>query len=204
MSLSHEFTSGAELKAHYAALIARRNAPGPIERERRWLKTRSIVVPPRPVKVVTVSLPIIKAKPAPMSDVEKRMKKQLVNLKRWPPITNETLQEILEATCKACGVGIRDVASNSRIRRTTNIRHTFFYISHFHYGIALAKLGREIGRDHSTVHHAVHKVAARFEEFQDMIDATLCVLGQENNMGLVAENALSIAPSTDKCGMVSP
>ena len=182
MAYDTEFSTASELTAHYSAIIKRRNTQGPIERERRWLKTRSIAVAPRPVKVVTVTLPIIKAKPAPLTDVEKRMKKQLVNLKRWPPITNETLQEILEATCKACGVGIRDVASNSRIKRTTNIRHTFFYIAHFHYGIALAKLGREIGRDHSTVHHAVHKVAARFEEFQELIDATLCVLGQPENV----------------------
>lgn len=198
-----EFTTAAELTAHYSAILKRRNTQGPIQHERRWIKTRTIPVPPRPVKVVVTTLPIIRAKPVPLTEAEKRMKKQLVNLKRWPPIADETLQEILEATCKACNIGIRDVASNSRIQRSTNIRHTFFYIAHFHYGIALARLGREIGRDHSTVHHAVHKVASRFDEFQDMIDATLCVLGQEASEDLSGRNSFSVAPRTEECGIIS-
>lgn len=198
-----EFTSAAELMAHYSAILKRRNTQGPIQHERRWIKTRTIPVPPRPVKVVPTTLPVVKAKPVPLTDAEKRMKKQLVNLKRWPPITDGTLQEILEATCKACNIGIRDVASNSRIQRSTNVRHTFFYIAHFHYGIALARLGREIGRDHSTVHHGVHKVAERFDEFQDMIDATLCLLGQENALGIERKTTVCVTPCADNHAMVS-
>lgn len=67
---------------------------------------------------------------------------------------------IIDAVCRHVGVDLQDLTSKKRDRKTTYARHLVMYLLRELGRQPLSDIGRMLGgRDHSTVIHAVHRIA---------------------------------------------
>lgn len=67
-------------------------------------------------------------------------------------------QAIIDGICKYYQIGKRSLLSNSRARTLARPRQILMYILRTDLQIPLEEIGRIVGRDHSTVMHAVEKI----------------------------------------------
>ena len=76
-----------------------------------------------------------------------------------------------------------DITGYSRIRPLVTIRHIFCFIA-YGYGYPLTEIGRFLGRDHTTIIHALHCVEAHIKT-GDSIFSTYVDLLRHNAPNLV-------------------
>ena len=85
-----------------------------------------------------------------------------------PPAGEEgstSLCRSIEATVStALGIGLAELRANQRGRAAAAFaRQTAMYLAHVHFGLTLSQVGRNFGRDRTTVAHA----CARIEDSRD-------------------------------------
>jgi chromosomal replication initiator protein len=80
--------------------------------------------------------------------------------KPWPP---PEVAAIMAATCSVYGIDKEALLSHRRRRTASLPRHVAMYLARKHTRESLPAIGAYFGRDHTTVLHAVRKVA-------DMLD----------------------------------
>jgi hypothetical protein len=134
-----EFTSGADLRAHYAAIRARREA---LQAPVRVVPAPPIAKPAAASHSESVAAPM----PEPASDA-------------MPP--QPALATILKAVCLNFGVTRNDVISARRDLRAVRPRQVMMYLAKSLTRRSLPEIGRYAGmRDHTTVLHGVRRITA--------------------------------------------
>lgn len=214
MSLSREFTSGAELKAHYAALIAKRNAVKPAASRSRP-DVKSIPIPPRPTPAVLTRYPV--ATPCPSvakpTVAPPRARDWLVvsELKDAVPVS---LSSIMDACAYEFQVTSSDIRGERRMEHISRARHVYFYLAYTLTSASFPKIGNTCGgRDHSTVWIAVCKIKKNYEKFRPNIESIKAMLSKfcividgeragKKTSGVIGEKLNSIAPNTDEHGII--
>lgn len=192
MAYDLEFSSAAELKAHYAALIAKRNAVKPIRPTKRG-EVRSIPVRPRNFFESSQ----VEQKPPAAPPPKKR---------RDGEIKGTALAAILDAVSDASHLPRHVIAGDNRAKHIVHARHVFFYLSRQILGFSFPRIGRICqNRDHSTVKHAIGKMEKNIARFQPMIDASMEILKKRNYFNLASgdnsEIGNKVILSTDEnCG----
>lgn len=91
--------------------------------------------------------------------------------------------DVIEAVCEAFDVDREEVYSKSRTTRIVEARGVIWYVCRQVTMYSYPELGREFGRDHSTIIHGVTKVEARMyndKEFSKKV-ATVVAYIQERN-----------------------
>jgi chromosomal replication initiator protein len=83
----------------------------------------------------------------------------LVNADREAP----TIHAVQDAVCAVLHLSRDDLLSPSRAPRITRGRHLAMYLARDITGLSLAGIARAFKRDHSTVIHAIRRVAASLE-----------------------------------------
>jgi chromosomal replication initiator protein len=74
-----------------------------------------------------------------------------------------TIPAIQDAVCAVVGISRDELLSPSRSPKVTRGRHLAMYLTRELSGLPLAQIAREFRRDHSTVLHAVRRVATQLE-----------------------------------------
>lgn len=179
MSLSQEFTSGAELKAHYAALIAKRKAAKPTAK-RSALVVKSIPIPPRPVPVVLTHYPVAKPRlpEIKLTVAPPRARDWLVvsDFKEAVPLS---LANIMDATAYEFQIPSADIRGERRMKHLLRARHVYFYLAYTLTSASFPKIGNTCGgRDHSTVWSAVCKIQKNYEKFKPNIESIKAMLSK--------------------------
>lgn len=77
-----------------------------------------------------------------------------------------TLEQLLDACCKASGVTLEEVMGSSRLRTVVDCRKLFCYLATRDRSDTLATIGRLIGVNHATVLHH-RKDAKKLLEVKD-------------------------------------
>lgn len=77
-----------------------------------------------------------------------------------------TKDDILDIISKESGIGISQIISKSRKREIVNVRYIFCSIMKNNYNYSLVHIGELIGRDHTTIIHAIkqHRNRVQNEE----------------------------------------
>ncbi len=72
---------------------------------------------------------------------------------------------IMQVVCSMCGVDVKAVTGKRRTRLIARPRQLIMYLLRQHTSLSLAEIGQQLGgRDHSTVLHAVNKIAQLQED----------------------------------------
>ncbi len=141
-----EFTSAAELMAHYAAVRKRTMA----------------VVTPKPVKreVITIQL----QKPAQRYVLKADTTKEL------------TVFEITKAVADATGISVDIIVSPSKITKVKVARYAIIYIARRLTSRSTCQIGNMVDRDHSSVVHALGKVTKNWHLYEPAISSAYTFL----------------------------
>ncbi len=75
-----------------------------------------------------------------------------------PPPPTLGVTEIIDAVARFHGIRSAEITGPKRTRHLTRPRHIAMYLSRNHTSLSFPELGREFGRDHSTVQHGYRKV----------------------------------------------
>ena len=81
-----------------------------------------------------------------------------------------SLQEIQEATCRVVGVSLEELRGPGRAAKAAWARQLAMYLSRELTSETLPAIGREFGRNHTTVMHACKRTAQRIAEDADAFD----------------------------------
>jgi chromosomal replication initiator protein len=85
------------------------------------------------------------------------------------PTSRVTIDLILSAVAEATGVSLTEIIGDKRSRTVVEGRHLAMYLARELTDASLPKIGDRIGgRDHTTVLHAVEKIAKLMREDRDM------------------------------------
>ncbi len=84
------------------------------------------------------------------------------------PSTRITIDGILTAVAESTGISITEIVGDKRSRSIVESRHLAMYLARELTDSSLPKIGERIGnRDHTTVLHAVDKIAKRMQQDRD-------------------------------------
>lgn len=72
-----------------------------------------------------------------------------------------SFERVLEASAHRCAVSVGDVRGASRRYEVAKARHVAFYLASKGLGMSFCAIGRECGRDHSSVMAAVARIEAQ-------------------------------------------
>ena len=75
-----------------------------------------------------------------------------------------TLSEICRVISKYFGIAVRDLKGRSRQRGIVLPRQVLMYLGHQLYGHSVQKIGKFLGRDHSTVSHGCQMIEKKLDE----------------------------------------
>jgi chromosomal replication initiator protein len=85
------------------------------------------------------------------------------------PSTRVTIDLILSAVAETTGISVTEITGDKRSRPVVESRHLAMYLARELTDASLPKIGERIGnRDHTTVLHAVDKIAKLMREDRDM------------------------------------
>jgi chromosomal replication initiator protein len=85
------------------------------------------------------------------------------------PSTRVTIDLILSAVAETTGISVTEITGDKRSRPVVESRHLAMYLARELTDASLPKIGERIGsRDHTTVLHAVEKIAKLMREDRDM------------------------------------
>jgi chromosomal replication initiator protein len=85
--------------------------------------------------------------------------------------SRRTVQEIQERTCEAFGVSLVELRSSSRAAQVAWARHVAMYLARELTDATLPAIGREFGRNHTTVMHACKRTAERIAADREAYEA---------------------------------
>lgn len=89
----------------------------------------------------------------------KKMFKSSINSTK----SNEFQDDILKIISKECMVPMYKIMDRTRTKEVVNARYIFCAIMKINYTYTLEKIGKIIGRDHSTVMHAIQQFYNRYK-----------------------------------------
>lgn len=95
-----------------------------------------------------------------------------------------TLARILATTARYYGVPARALLGHRRTRRLVEPRHVAMYLARELLDMSYPALGRQLGRDHSSVQHACRRVAEQVETnlaIHDRVEHLRAVLSGETS-----------------------
>jgi len=92
-----------------------------------------------------------------------------------------TKEEILEIIADECGITVSQILTKSRKREVINGRFIFCGIMNDYFSYTLKRIGGVIGRDHTTIIHAVRKFRDRIRNEDDFKEL---VKGVYNKIGI--------------------
>lgn len=78
-------------------------------------------------------------------------------------MTKPTIRQIQNAVCNHFRIGRRDMLSESRMRHLVDPRHIAIALSRKIGGRSYPMIGREFGRDHSSIINACQRIEARID-----------------------------------------
>lgn len=81
----------------------------------------------------------------------------------YPEVTDVTVPQILAEVCASYHVTPAALLGRDRTCHVTMARHVAMYLAKRLTDMGEIRLGREFNRDHSSVHHAYHKIKERTE-----------------------------------------
>lgn len=85
------------------------------------------------------------------------------------PSTRVTIDAILSAVAEATGISVTEITGDKRSRPIVESRHLAMYLARELTDASLPKIGERIGnRDHTTVLHAVEKIAKLMQQDREM------------------------------------
>ena len=85
------------------------------------------------------------------------------------PSTRVTIDAILSAVAESTGVSLTEIVGDKRSRTIVESRHLAMYLARELTDSSLPKIGERIGnRDHTTVLHAVDKIAKLMQQDREM------------------------------------
>ncbi len=87
-----------------------------------------------------------------------------------------TVEKIIGEVSRSLNVSPEDMRGNSRAANVSNARKTAMYCIREITGMSMGDIGKEFGKDHSTVVYAIQRVAASMEtsqNYRDMIEDIL-------------------------------
>jgi chromosomal replication initiator protein len=85
------------------------------------------------------------------------------------PTTRVTIDVILSAVAESTGISVTEITGDKRSRAIVEARHLAMYLARELTDSSLPKIGERIGnRDHTTVLHAVEKIAKLMQEDREM------------------------------------
>ncbi|WP_416066084.1 helix-turn-helix domain-containing protein [Rhizobium sp. ZK1] len=141
---ARQFTSAAEMRAHYAAVHQRCFNP---------------VVPAKPEPVVIEAAARFVRRQVPLW-----MVKDIhfdAHMVEWRDRAGNRPLAYLKDRCVELGVSYREIIGGSRRRGIVPTRHLLMWEVHNKFGLSFPALGRLFGgRDHTTCFYAVRKVEA--------------------------------------------
>ena len=91
-----------------------------------------------------------------------------------------TKEEILEIIADECGITVGQILNKSRKREVINGRFIFCGIMNDYFSYTLKRIGGVVGRDHTTVIHAVRKFKDRIrneDDFRDLVNGVYNKIG---------------------------
>ncbi len=145
MIAARQFTSAAEMRAHYAAVHQRCFNP---------------VVPPKPEPVVIEAAARFVTKKVPVwlvKDIHFD-----AHLVEWRDRAGNRPLAYLKDRCRELDVLYRDMIGPDRRRPTVKVRQQLIWELHRKFGMSFPALGRLFGnRDHTTCLYAVRKIQAQ-------------------------------------------
>ena len=152
-----EFTSAAQLRAHYAATAARvkypkfKAVPSYLVREPVIIEVAPVILPP--IEAV-VAAPIEVAAPKP---VPARVR------------VTVTLEQLRNIVLESCGVTQAELLGGCRMVRISRARAIFAYLAKAHTKNSYHRIGGFIGVDHSSVVNCVYRVRDNMEIYDHAI-----------------------------------
>lgn len=148
-----EFERVEDLREHYRALHAR-TRPAPVSDRFGFVK------PPRPKPAQVLP-------PAPKPR-RRRASWLLPTVRELPPVRPKIIPAGLQRSriirnicCIEAGISVEEFMSERRVYPIPQTRQLAAYIVHRLLGYGLAETGRRLGRDHTTILHAVRRVESR-------------------------------------------
>jgi hypothetical protein len=154
---AYEFTSKAALARHYADCKRRMAA-------RAW-------VPPVRIAEIPEPPPVRVLKPY------KSLRAVIMTLEDMEDTQIRTLHQIITAISKVTLVSVKEIISQSRNRRDTNLRQVFYYLARTHSYQSYPAIGHFCNRDHTSVMHGMKRIQAQYAEYCQLIDAVHMELG---------------------------
>ncbi|MGO4196868.1 helix-turn-helix domain-containing protein [Rhizobium sp. YAF28] len=144
MIAARQFTSAAEMRAHYAAVHQRCFNP--------------VVVPPEPVVIEAAGRFVTKKVPLWLvKDIHFD-----AHLVEWRDRVGNRPFAYLKDRCRELDVLYRDMIGPDRRRPTVQVRQQLIWELHHKFGMSFPALGRLFGgRDHTTMLHSVRRVEAK-------------------------------------------
>lgn len=125
---------------------------------------------PRTKGPVYAYVPADRVRLTPRVDVRAPQSSEPHNL--FPPGLTP-LPDLLSVVSRECGIPASHIMSRWRKTRVVRARAILSYVAHIHFNLSLPRIGRFIGRDHSSVLHAVQTVTQQRERFEPELSAVL-------------------------------
>jgi len=99
---------------------------------------------------------------------DKRKFKSSLKLSKY----NISKEEILEIISEECDVSLSEIISRCRKKEVVNARFIFCAVMKKHFTYSLTRIGNIVGRDHTTVIHAIGEFNNRYEN-EDYFKSTV-------------------------------
>ena len=78
-----------------------------------------------------------------------------------------TKEEILSIIAKNCCVSVSEITSRIRKREVIDARFIFIAVMKTEFGHTLEHIGQFLGRDHTTIIHALQTFGDRYKQYDD-------------------------------------
>lgn len=85
---------------------------------------------------------------------------------------NISKEEILQIISEECDVSLPEIISRCRKKEVVNARFIFCTVMKKHFKYSLTRIGNIVGRDHTTVIHAIREFNNRYEN-EDYFKSTV-------------------------------
>jgi len=99
---------------------------------------------------------------------DKRKFKSSLKLSKY----NISKEEILEIISEECDVSLSEIISRCRKKEVVNARFIFCAVMKKHFTYSLTRIGNIVGRDHTTVIHALTEFKNRYKN-EDYFKSTV-------------------------------
>jgi chromosomal replication initiation ATPase DnaA len=78
-----------------------------------------------------------------------------------------TIDDVLSIVAKNCCVTVNEITSRIRKREVIDARFIYIYMLRYEFYYGLKQIGNILGRDHTTIMHAVQTHRERYHQYSD-------------------------------------